>query len=258
MTDIQNENVDDRQQGGIQVIARMSAIMRALSTHAQPSGMSLAAIANAVGLPRSTVQRIVNALVAEHIVEPAGPTGFRIGPALGQMLYQTHSDVVPIMRPYAEQLSMKLQETVCLAHLQMQKLHMVEAIVGEQILRVVPLLGIAPPLQITAAGKALLARMSDQAILEWLANQPEATPSPQALMAEINVVRQQGFAQDQDEVLLGISSIAACISTYRGDYALAIVTPTARMQQQAQRYQRELLMLCDAMEKLLGIPTTML
>ncbi|MDO4969483.1 MAG: helix-turn-helix domain-containing protein, partial [Comamonadaceae bacterium] len=82
MTESPAIDPDDRQQCGIQVIARMSRIMRVLSAHGQPCGMSLAAIAAEVELPRSTVQRIINALVVENIVEPAGSTGFRIGPAL--------------------------------------------------------------------------------------------------------------------------------------------------------------------------------
>ncbi|HEY9208140.1 MAG TPA: helix-turn-helix domain-containing protein, partial [Acidovorax sp.] len=63
-------DTDDRHHGGIQVIARAGRIMRTLSSHSQSSGMSLAAIATEVDLPRSTVQRIINALVAENIVEP--------------------------------------------------------------------------------------------------------------------------------------------------------------------------------------------
>src|SRR3546814_6579953 len=68
--------------------------MRALSAH--PQGLSLGGIAAEVGLPRSTVQRIVTALVAENLLEPAGAAGgFRLGPALGQLLYQTEADIVP-------------------------------------------------------------------------------------------------------------------------------------------------------------------
>ena len=45
---------------GIQVIARAAAVLRALRD--APSGLSLGALAEATGLPRSTVQRIVAAL----------------------------------------------------------------------------------------------------------------------------------------------------------------------------------------------------
>ena len=64
--------------GGIQVIARAAAIMRALSEHS--SGMSLGAIAKDIDLPRSTVQRIVNALKQEGLVESLSQNGgLRLG-----------------------------------------------------------------------------------------------------------------------------------------------------------------------------------
>lgn len=56
---------------GIQVIARAGAIMRALGDN--PQGLSLAAIAQIVDLPRSTVQRIITALEAEYLVETLAP-----------------------------------------------------------------------------------------------------------------------------------------------------------------------------------------
>lgn len=49
-----------------------------------PQGLSLAAIAQRVSLPRSTVQRIINALLEELLVESLGAGGgYRLGPALG-------------------------------------------------------------------------------------------------------------------------------------------------------------------------------
>ena len=252
MTDLPLCDNDDRQPGGIQVIARMSSIMRALSSNCQNGGMSLAAIANEVNLPRSTVQRIINALVAENIVEPAGATGFRIGPALGQMIYQTHSDIVPVLKPYAEQLSIKLQETVCLARMQMQTLHVVDAIVGEQVLRVVPQLGITPPLQITSAGKALLARLDDASVIAWA--RQAGVAATDGLLQEIASVREQGYAMDWDEVITGVSGIAVSMGTYRGAYAVVILAPSVRMQAQWPHFRDELFALRTAMEKLLGTP----
>ena len=54
----------DKEAGGIQVIARAAAILRAVGRQ----GMSLGALARDTGLPRSTVQRIVDALATEHFV----------------------------------------------------------------------------------------------------------------------------------------------------------------------------------------------
>jgi DNA-binding IclR family transcriptional regulator len=243
---------DERQQGGIQVISRMSRIMRALSSQPQSSGMSLAAIATHVDLPRSTVQRIITALVAENIVEPAGPTGFRIGPAVGQMMYQTHSDIVAILKPYAELLSHKLQETVCLARIQMQKLNVVETVIGEQVLRVVPQLGINPPAHRTAAGKVLLSSLDEIALQEWIDREPLSAQEHAVLRGDIEQARRQGFAMDTDQVVAGISAIAVAICTYRGTYAAMVLVPTARMQPHRNFFLQELQSLQATLQKLLS------
>lgn len=246
---------DDRQ-GGIQVIARMSRIMRALSSSdPQANGMSLASIAAQVDLPRSTVQRIITALVAENIVEPAGPTGFRIGPAVGQLMYQTHSDIVGILKPYAEQLSHKLQETVCLARIQQHKLHVVETVVAEQVLRVVPHLGINPPAHRTAAGKILLAHFDETALAAWLEQEPLGEKENAILRGDIEQARRQGFATDSDQVVAGISAMAVAICTYRGTYAAMILAPTARMQPQRALFLQELQRFQAHLQKLLRNPS---
>ncbi len=60
---------DDR--GGVQAIARAASVLRALGARGQ--GMSLSEIAAAVDLPRSTVQRLVQALQQERLVETGTP-----------------------------------------------------------------------------------------------------------------------------------------------------------------------------------------
>ena len=53
------------QVGQVQVIARAAAILRTVGEDG--GGLSLGQIAQRVGLARSTVQRIVNALEAERV-----------------------------------------------------------------------------------------------------------------------------------------------------------------------------------------------
>ncbi|THF63672.1 IclR family transcriptional regulator [Pseudothauera nasutitermitis] len=249
------DDADDRQQGGIQVIARTSRIMRALS--ARPHGLSLAEIAAEVGLPRSTVQRIITALVAENLVEPAGAAGgFRLGPALGQLLYQTEADIVPVARPHLEQLSLALQETVCLSRLSGRQVQIVEVSVGEQILRIVPQVGLTAPMQLAADGKALLARMDPQKIVEWLGDDPPRHSGrgkrlPE-LLAELEEIRRSGFAYDYEELAEGVCAVAVSIGTYRGAYAVSVLAPTARMRAGVDTFRQELAATRALLERLLG------
>ena len=57
---------DVKTKDGIQVIARAAAVLRALKD--SQTGLSLGQIADRVALPRSTVQRIVAALIDERLL----------------------------------------------------------------------------------------------------------------------------------------------------------------------------------------------
>ncbi len=61
-----SEKNEKSDKSGIQVIARSAAILRVLKE--SQHGMSLGKIAEATGLPRSTVQRITSALAEEKFV----------------------------------------------------------------------------------------------------------------------------------------------------------------------------------------------
>lgn len=145
--------VEETRSGGIQVIARASAIMRALAE--QPQGLSLAAIANVVGLPRSTVQRIIGALETEDLVEALPGSGYRLGPGLHQLIHQAHGDIISVVRESLEQLGEALGETVALSCLRGQQSNVIIRVISENELRVVIPLGRSLPMHDTADGKVL-------------------------------------------------------------------------------------------------------
>ena len=97
-------------EGSVQVIARAAAILRRLST--APQGCSLAELAADVGLPRSTVHRLVKALEAEGLVAPVSASaGFRLGPGLLQIASANREWLVAQVHPELLALSDRLKET---------------------------------------------------------------------------------------------------------------------------------------------------
>ncbi|GAB3395233.1 IclR family transcriptional regulator [Azotobacter armeniacus] len=240
------ETGDDSKQCGIQVIARAAAIMRTLSEH--PQGLSLAAIAQAVKLPRSTVQRIVCALETEYLVEALGPSGgFRLGAAVGQLVYQTQADIISLVRPYLECLSNRMQESVALSKPAGDKIHVIDRIVAERELRVVFPIGVFPPMHSTSAGKVLLAGLGDDEVRALLPDPlPQMTPHTRdlpALLAELAEIRKTGFTFDHEECSEGISGGSVALDTYLGRYAISVVLPSARAARRIEAI-REALMAC--------------
>ncbi|WP_455231222.1 IclR family transcriptional regulator [Geopseudomonas aromaticivorans] len=249
------ETSDSGKHGGIQVIARAAAIMRALGSN--PQGLSLAAIAQLVDLPRSTVQRIINALEEEFLVEALGPSGgFRIGPALGQLINQTQTDIISLVRPHLNALCEQLQESVCLSSLVGDKTYVVDRIVAERELRVVFPIGINAPATATASGKALLAELSEEAINTLLPDPlPVFTPmtlAREALLEQLREIKACGIAVDLGEYIEGLCSFAVLLDTYLDHYAIAIVAPSPRAMPRREAFQQALLACKQNIERAIG------
>src|SRR6266568_7206893 len=89
--------------GGVQVIARAAQVLRALES--EPQGLSLAQLADRIGLPRSTVHRIVTALIAEGLVATASPAGrVRIGPEFARLASATQAEPWKDAEPFMQRI----------------------------------------------------------------------------------------------------------------------------------------------------------
>ncbi|MCS8129845.1 IclR family transcriptional regulator [Pseudomonas aeruginosa] len=228
---------EEPRSGGIQVIARASAVMRTLA--AQPQGLSLAAIAQAVGLPRSTVQRIIGALETEDLVEALPGSGYRLGPGLHQLIHQAHGDIISIVRESLEALGDSLGETVALSCIRGQQSNVIVRTISEHELRVVVALGRSFPMHATADGKVLLSTLSDEEIGHWIGGEPDQltadTLSLVGLLSQMEDIRRDGIAVDNGEHTPGVSAISVLLPTFMGPHAVTVVAPTARfMPRQAE------------------------
>ena len=251
----EEQGVVNPKQAGIQVIARAAAVMRALGSN--PHGMSLAAIAQHVSLPRSTVQRIINALTEERLVEHAGPAGgVRLGPALGQLINQTQTDIISLTKPYLLRLTEQLQESVSLGSLSGDSIYIIDRLVAERELRVVFPIGIHAPAYATSSGKVLLSELPAASVHELLPSElpklTEKTLSRHQLLEQIEMARQDKTSVDIDECIDGVSSCSVALDTYLGQFALAVVLPTARFHSQVEVIRQTLLECKQDIERAIG------
>ncbi|MCP4382117.1 MAG: IclR family transcriptional regulator [Hyphomicrobiales bacterium] len=229
-----------RSANSIQVINRAARILRTL--RGEPAGLSLGAIATRVDLPRSTVQRIVGALVAEGLLMAASPGGrVRLGTELLSLAAGARMDIVELCHPHLKALSEASGETVDLAMLQGDHLIFVDQVVGSHRLRAVSAVGETFPLHSTANGKACLAAMDDDQVRAILAGCRLALGSGDArsiddLLDELALVRQSGVAFDNEEHSLGISALGVAFKDRLGSiYAVSIPVPSGRFAQNRGR-----------------------
>jgi DNA-binding IclR family transcriptional regulator len=218
---------------GIQVISRAASILRALRD--EPDGLSLGQIATRVELPRSTVQRIVHALVAERLLMAASPTGrVRLGMEILALAANSKIDIVEIAHPHLKQLSEATGETVDLAVLRRDHLVFLDQVAGHHRLRAVSAVGELFPLYCTANGKACLALLDDDDVRQRLGRTELRLANGKlrkidSLLNELQTIRKTGIAYDEEEHFTGISAVGGAFRDHGGTiYAISIPAPTNR------------------------------
>ena len=239
---------------GIQVISRAAAILRVLRD--QPQGLSLAQIAERVGLARSTVQRIVAALQSERMIITIGNGGIRLGPEITALAEATKVSVVEFCRPFLLEITRATGETADLSVLQGHQLIFLDQVAGTHRLRAISAVGDKFPLTDTANGRAILAAMNPDeaerfARLEW--DQLGIDEDWAKLSQMLKTVRQTGLAYDMDEHTSGISAIGVAFTDWIGvPHAISVPIPSTRFEAQKRRVQAALLKAKALVTKAIG------
>jgi DNA-binding IclR family transcriptional regulator len=246
-----------RADGGMQVISRASAILRQLAL--APRGRSLAELADAVDLPRSTVHRLVKALELEGFVTPVTATaGFRLGPGLLQLANTSRDWLVARLHRELLDLSERLGETVDLAVLAGDRVLFIDQVVRPQRLQTVSAVGVSFALHSTANGKALLASLDERQVRDLLPSRlPRLTRHTvtgiRALLAELEDVRATGIAWDREENDIGICAVGTAIETPVGVLvAVSVPVPASRFADRGDALARALLASRRRIEKRLA------
>jgi len=231
---------------GIQVIARAANILRALEN--EKDGLSLGQIAKRVELPRSTVQRIVNALADEHLLIAATP-GARVvlGPAIVRLAAHTHFNFASFVRPHLETLARSTGETVDLSIQRGDKMVFVDQIRSSHRLSAVSAVGESFPMFSSANGKAALALLDNAAIAALLEyglfpETPNTIANLPSLIAELEEVRKTHIAIDDEEHTEGICALGTAFHDPLGRvFAVSVPVPTTRFVRSRTEIARSLL-----------------
>ena len=217
---------------GVQVISRAAEILRVLKQ--DNSGLSLGQIAERVHLPRSTVQRIVNALLAERLVMSASAEGgLRLGSEIQSLAAAGRVNMAEVVHPVLTDLAKQTKETVDLAVLRDDHMVFVDQVIGTHRLRTVSAVGEVFPMTDTANGKAALSLMEDDKVVAIAAQELKA--NGQALrplsdfLKEIEEIRETGLAWDLGEHTEGISAAGFAFQDHVGlIYAISVPVPANR------------------------------
>lgn len=226
------------EKGGVQSLDRAFDLLELLCK--RPGGMAIHQLSEVTGLHKSTVHRLLGAMVDRGYVRRVGDGVYRAGMRICELsdYIQENLDVVELARGPMEYLSRRTGETVHLVERdgdEVVYIYKVESIHGA--IRMVSRIGMRRPMYCTGMGKAILAFQSDEQILDYWNHVEHQSYTAhtivrkEAFLRELRQVRRQGYALDNEENELGVRCVAAAIPDWHGgaSYALSISAPISRM-----------------------------
>lgn len=201
-----------RPTGTVQSLERALDVIEALARAERALGVG--ELAEDTGLPQGTVHRLLQTLHARGYVRRAdarkyslGTGAFRLGDAAQRALVRT-------ARPYLADLVRLSGETANLAILEGDDVVYVDQVASPHTLRMFAEVGRHVPPHSTAVGKVLLAALPRDRAVALLrrtrlpARTPATITDPEAFLAELDRVRSQGWATDEEEQESGVRCIA--------------------------------------------------
>lgn len=227
-----------RASGHVQSLSRALSLLNALSEHNQ--GLSLSAVAHEVGLPTSTAHRLLTTLQneryvrfdADHSAWLVGVQAFKAGSA-----FLRSRDLVATSRPYMRRLMEQCGETVNLAVLDRGEVIYLAQTETHKMMRAIAKPGGRAEIFSSGVGKALLAFMPDSDATQLLqgisfCQETENTlANVDDLQNDLNVIKQRGYAVDDEENAIGLRCVAAVIFDENANpmAGLSVSGPAARI-----------------------------
>jgi IclR family transcriptional regulator, acetate operon repressor len=196
---------------------------------------SLAQVAKAAGLPRSSAFRYLASLEARGYVERDGSDGvYRLGSAFADdgPRRRALSDAA---RPLLEALRDRFQETINLGVLEGTSVAYLEVLESPMAMRFAARPGDRDHVHSTSLGKALMAQLRDEDIRRILAAEgmvavtPRTITDPDEFLRQLATVRENGFAVDYGENEEHGGCVAVAIAGADVAAAISLSAPTARL-----------------------------
>jgi IclR family KDG regulon transcriptional repressor len=221
----------------VQAVEHGLQLIDALSGNEQARGVT--ELSGELRLAKSTTHRLLQTLMAHGYAIQDHTTGrYQLGLKfleLGALVLDRLS-IQKIARPYLQRLMEATNETVQLGLLEGHEVVYADKIECSQTIRMYSRIGRRSPLYCTALGKVLLAYQPEGILRDVLAagltpRTARTITRPRALRAELQNVRERGYASDDEEFEDGLRCLAAPVRDHTEAVvaSMGIAGPAARV-----------------------------
>ena len=223
----------------------MSSLARGLAViHAfqeRKRQLTIAQISHRTEIPRAAVRRCLHTLIKLGYATTDGRT-YSLLPkvlTLGHA-YLSSTPLAVTAQPILDRLSEQLHEACSMATLEGDEiLYIARSATPQRLISVDLSVGSRLPAYCTSMGRILLAGLDDQALEDYLSDADlqvktsRTLHTPEALRASINAIRQQGWVIIDQELEMGLRSVAVPLKDSAGQVlaALNVGTHVGRVSQ---------------------------
>jgi IclR family acetate operon transcriptional repressor len=228
--------VGDRQKTSSTVEKAFSILE--LVSQKEAGGTSLAEVSKYLHVSKSTAHRYLTTLEELDVLRRDDSDEFNLGPKLIELsgAFLSRQDLRNESQASLEQLAAQTEETVHLAIPSGDEVVYIAKVDSPHSVRMASHIGALNPMHCTALGKAILAHFPPDRVNEIMARGlPRRTShtltTPERLRDELERVRTQGIATDDQENELGVRCAGAPIFDYAGKVvgAISVSGPAVRI-----------------------------
>jgi IclR family transcriptional regulator, carbohydrate utilization repressor len=187
-------------------------------------------LADALGLPKARVHRhLANLREAGYLSQDNEARRYQIGwrlVLLGQQI-EARSQLIAMARPVMARLRDAVGQTIVLSQLTEQGVTVTEVLQGGSPIDVILHPGTRFGYNSSAQGKVALAFGTDEQRRVWsrlITEQrtPSTVTDERRLWAQVDTVREQGWAAAPEETYRGVNALAAPVFTHNGEIACTL------------------------------------
>ncbi|MDI9579744.1 MAG: IclR family transcriptional regulator [Thermobispora sp.] len=230
----------------VQSLARGLAVIRAFD--AGSPELTLSEVARKTDLPRAAARRFLHTLVELGYVRTDGRR-FALTPRVLELgyAYLSSLSLPEVALPHLERLAAEVRESASVSVLDGSEIVYVARVPTKRIMRVAIAIGTRFPAYCTSMGRVLLAGLPPAELDAYLERAtltgltPYTITSKEALRAELDRVRAQGWAMVDQELEEGLRSIAAPIRDAAGRVVAAVNVSSHASRTTRESIRRDLL-----------------
>ena len=223
----------ERATGGVQSVERVFELLELITDAG--GDVTLSELSASTDLPLPTIHRLLRTLVGLGYIRQLPNRRYALGPRLIRLGEAADKQLGAVARPQLTSLVDRLGETANMAVLDSDMVIYVAQVPSLHSMRMMTEVGRRGFMHATGMGKAILAQLDDDAVRGIVARKGMPTPTPksigdvEALLADLKLIRERGYAIDEEEQEIGVRCFAMAIPDAPTQAAISVSGPVSRL-----------------------------